>query len=306
MDRHLFPTFDYNLDLTLDSGQAFRWEKTSDGWEGIVGRRWVRLQSVPHGIVAETMENPGDWIWLRDYLQLDVDLAQIQSSFPVDPHMQQAMLACKGLRLLRQDPWECLASFILSSTKQIVQIKQIVANLCNCFGDRLVSPKGAKVWNSFPSVDCIARASEADLRGCKMGFRAPNLKKAAEMIDRGEVDLAGVGAMDEDDARETLVRLPGVGPKIANCVLLFAYGFPQAFPVDVWIARGLQNLYFPRRRKKIPVLIKFARKYFGPNSGYAQQYLFQYVRTGGRGRKAAQPIENDTKMSGLTSAAEIP
>lgn len=220
-----------------------------------------------------------DWDWLTDYLQLALDLEAIVKTFPDDPPMRAAVTACLGLRLLRQDPWECLASFILSSTKQIVQIRQIVALLCERYGEPLISATGHAPGFTFPCAQRLARLTEADLRACKMGFRAPYLLETARAIAEGRPGLAELSRMDVMTAREELMKLPGVGRKIADCVLLFAYGFQSAFPVDVWIVKALQSLYFPRRRVSLKRLLEFAASHFGPHAGLAQQYLFHYMRT---------------------------
>ncbi|HEX4121696.1 MAG TPA: DNA glycosylase [Verrucomicrobiae bacterium] len=276
----------YDLAATLGSGQAFRWRENGGAWEGVVGSRWVRLRQEGECIQAEAIAG-GDWKWLRHFLQADVQLPEILATFPEDEPMQAAVAFCRGLRLLRQDPWESLASFICSSTKQIVQIQQIIALLSRRFGEPLAAPEGAMAAYSFPSIARIAEASEADLRECKLGFRAPYLGGTARALAAGKLDLGRLGGLPLDTAREALIELPGVGGKIADCVLLFAYGFPRAFPVDVWIARALRELYFPKRRPKPPRLRRFSQTYFGPNSGYAQQYLFHYMRTKepGRGRR---------------------
>src|SRR5262245_35987208 len=124
----------YDLSATLDSGQAFRWQRVGLAWEGVVGERWVRLSPIPGGILAATVVDPGDWSWLRLYLHVDEDLESVLATFPSDPALRDAVRRCSGLRLLRQEPWECLASFILSSTKQIVQIRQIVRTMAERFG----------------------------------------------------------------------------------------------------------------------------------------------------------------------------
>jgi N-glycosylase/DNA lyase len=270
---------DYDLAATLTSGQAFRWQCADDGWEGVVGRHWVRLKQEPDGITAQTAAAVRDWRWLEHHLQSQVPLAEVLAQFPADdPHLQLAVQSCRGLRLLRQDPWECLASFILSSTKQIVQIRQIVAQLCERFGQPVAVPPGhAPAW-AFPSASELGRCAEADLRACRMGFRARPLFEAAQKVASGELDLARLHALEEAPAREALMRLRGVGPKIANCVLLFAYGFPRAFPVDVWVMRALRQFYFPRRRPARARLERFIATHFGPQAGYAQQYLFHYLR----------------------------
>jgi len=138
----VLPIRDYDLAATLDSGQAFRWQPCGDSWTGVIGRRPVRLTSLRDGIRAQTAGPVADWQWLRDYLQTNVDMAAVLRTFPDDAPMRDAVAACRGLRVLRQDPWECLASFILSSTKQIVQIRQIVALLCERYGEP-ISPAEA-------------------------------------------------------------------------------------------------------------------------------------------------------------------
>jgi N-glycosylase/DNA lyase len=277
--QQFFRVRDYDLAATLTSGQAFRWREHDGWWEGIVGERWVQLRQINDAIAAQTELPVEDWMWLANYLQTEIDLAPMLLTFPNDEPMQIAVNACRGLRLLRQEPWECLASFILSSTKQIVQIQQIVALLCERFGDSLVVPSGHVPAFSFPTADRLAACAEADLRGCKMGFRAPNLLRTAKMISTGEVNLQSLHTLSVEEARGELLKLPGVGNKIANCVLLFAYGFQQAFPVDVWVMKALRELYFPKRRVSAKRLAHFTATHFGPNAGYAQQYLFHYMRT---------------------------
>jgi len=277
--RTLFTFENYDLAATLCSGQAFRWKLQSLGWESVVAGRWIRLNQTAKGIGAETALPQSDWRWLRHYLQLDLDFPSVLKSFPPDEHLTRASSACAGLRLLRQDPWECLASFILSSTKQIVQIQQIVELLCERFGEPVTISEGAERWFSFPSATRLAACTESELRACKMGFRAPYLSAAARMVAAREIDLEALKDLNVLQARAELIRIPGVGRKIADCVLLFGFGFQKAFPVDVWIMKALRQLYFPGRRVKQPRLIAFSEKYFGENAGYAQQYLFHYMRT---------------------------
>jgi N-glycosylase/DNA lyase len=276
------PAKDYDLAATLDSGQVFRWREQAGIWMGVVGRNRIRLRQDADGIFAQTDVPVKDWHWLREFLQTDVNLEKILNAFPDDEPMNNAIAACHGLRVLRQDPWECLASFILSSTKQIVQIRQIVANLCNCFGEQIAPARpeiSHDLLNSFPTAEKIANLTEADLRSCKMGFRAPNLLGAARLIAEGKLDLEKLRHLSYVEAQVELMKLRGVGEKIADCVLLFAYGFDSAFPVDVWVERALQTLYFPRRRANEKRLLRFAATHFGPHAGYAQQYLFHYMRT---------------------------
>jgi N-glycosylase/DNA lyase len=281
------PVRDYDLAATLDSGQAFRWQRVEDEWHGVVGRHYVRLTAAADGIRAAAAGPVKDWDFLREFLQTGIDLSTVLKTFPADKPMADAIAACRGLRLLRQDPWECLASFILSSTKQIVQIRQIVELLCERFGEEIVlnGNDGAHgvtrptLLFSFPTPQRIAAATEAELRACKMGFRAKGFLGAASEVAEGRLDLEKIRGLDCGAARAELMKLHGVGGKIADCVLLFAYGFDSAFPVDVWVERALQELYFPRRRASDKRLRKFAATHFGPHAGYAQQYLFHYMRT---------------------------
>jgi N-glycosylase/DNA lyase len=221
------------------------------------------------------------WRWLTHYLRLDENIDAVLATFPDDPPMRSAVAACSGLRLLRQDPWECLASFILSSTKQILQIQQVVALLCERYGQPVAVPEGEPPAFAFPSPHRIAATAEAELRDCKMGFRAPYLLAAARRIVSGQLNLESLGRLPLETAREQLMQSPGVGRKIADCVLLFAYGFQPAFPVDVWIGKAIKQLYFPRRRITPKELEAFTATHFGPYAGYAQQYLFHYMRQNG-------------------------
>jgi len=274
----IFPVQDYDLEATLTSGQAFGWERSTEGWTGIVHGRWVRLRQENDSIRGQTATPQSDWSWLAEYLQAGVKLSEILATFPADPHLRVAVASWRGLRLLRQDPWECLASFILSSTKQIVQIRQIVAALCAEFGTPVIVP-GRPPAFSFPTAARLAAATEDELRACKMGFRAPYLLATARLVASGKCDLGGLRQLPLAEARAQLMKLPGVGGKIADCVLLFAYGFPTAFPVDVWVTKALRKFYFRGRRVKPSRLHSFISAHFGPNAGYAQQYLFHYIRT---------------------------
>ncbi len=297
--RTTFTVRDYDLAATLESGQAFRWRCVAGAWEGVIGGRWVRLRqrADPPESRARSDRQPGlddgrplgaieaevacavdNWHWLEHYLQTRVQLSTVLAAFPEDTPLRAAVAACRGLRLLRQDPWECLASFLCSATKQIVQIRQIIALLCERFGDVLAVPPGHAPAFSFPNAGCLAGLTETDLRACKLGFRAPHLLAAARRVASGRLDLERLATRDTRSARAELVAVTGVGPKIADCVLLFAFGRQDAFPRDVWVNRALRELYFPGRRVSPARLREFADTHFGPFAGFAQQYLFHYIR----------------------------
>ncbi len=286
---YTWPVRDYDLAATLNSGQVFRWEARDGGWEGVVDRYWVRLTATTQTLTAETVDPLPEPNPLVRYLRLDENLDRILASFPDDPPLRAAVRACRGLRLLRQDPWECLASFILSSTKQIPHIRRIVTVLCERYGEPVAAPPGREPTFALPRPERLAACSEAELRACGMGFRAPYLRTAARRVADGEPDLPTLWRRSLPEARAALMSLPGVGRKIADCVLLFAMGFDAAFPVDVWVRRALAEWYFPRRRPTPRQLLAFSETHFGPYAGYAQQYLFHYRRGAGPRERSSGP-----------------
>jgi N-glycosylase/DNA lyase len=281
------PVPDFELAMTLNSGQVFHWEKIGNGFVGTIGQYAVyaeqddALLKVRFGEApAKLPRRPLPRI-VAHYFALDHPLAEICASFPNDPIMNAARDFCRGLRILRQPKWECLATFICSSMKQVAHIRQISAALRNRFGDQ--RKIGSRVVDTFPSAQQIAQASENELRECKLGYRAKNLRATAQLISSGKCNLEAWSALPDGDLRRNLCELPGVGAKIANCVMLFAYDRLRAFPIDVWIERVLKQQYFSRTRKlNASQLREFSRTYFGEHGGYAQQYLFHHARATSR------------------------
>jgi N-glycosylase/DNA lyase len=277
---NLINVSDFALASTVECGQAFRWSRAADCWfEGVVGRWVIRLRQHPNSVEWESRPAVDKKV-VAKYLALDVSLPDILATFPSDPLLRQAVKNHHGLRVIRQEPWECLASFIASSSKQIVQIRQIVNLLARRFGEPV-----SDTHHSFPAVAAVACATHQQLWDCKLGFRAKNLLAAARMIDSGKLDLDALSSLEYEQALEELIKLPGVGEKIANCTLLFACGFNQAFPIDVWIERALRRIYFDGKpRVTARELREFARTHFGPYAGWAQQYLFFSERLLGQQR----------------------
>jgi N-glycosylase/DNA lyase len=268
------PSRGFDLDATLSSGQTFCWRRGADeNWRGWIGDRpcVAGLDGGQLHVLGSGLSEAG----VARYFGLDPGLDKILASFPADdPWLLRARLFAPGLRILRQDPWETLCNFICSSLKQIVQIAQINHDLRVAFG-----PKLRPGEHVFPSPAQLARVSEAGLRGCKLGFRAKHLFVAARQIAAGEVSLDHIATLPTAEARAELMRVRGVGEKVANCVLLFAYGRLEAFPIDVWVERVLRKLYFRNRRKiTAGTLRRFSERHFGPHGGYAQQFLFHWIR----------------------------
>jgi N-glycosylase/DNA lyase len=291
---------DFDLQKTLDSGQVFHWEKAGNGFVGAIGNRGVFVEQHAN-ILRAKMEGgapatpptrcatkmgslelaPPIADLAAHYFALDHPLAEICASFPKDPVMNAARDFCRGLRIIRQPKWECLATFICSSMKQVAHIRQISLALRKRFGQR--RKIGDQLVYAFPPAHRLVQASERELLECKLGYRAKNLRATAKRVGSGEADLEAWLALPDADLRKNLCALPGVGPKIANCVMLFAYERLRAFPIDVWIERVLGQHYFSGRKKMTAQRLRdFSESYFGQNGGYAQQYLFHHARTGWR------------------------
>ena len=264
---------EFRLDLTLGCGQVFHWVRVGDGFAGTIGDVPLYVEQQESSLLLSR----GSEETAREYFALDHPMLAICNSFPPDEAMQRAAAFCRGLRIVRQPLWECVATFITSSMKQVTHIAQISHTLRRRFGVRR-EVHGLETY-AYPSAETLAALSEDDLRSCSLGYRAKNLIGAARQVASGEVDLDAICRMPDDEAREELCRLPGVGEKVANCAMLFAFERVRAFPIDVWIERVLREIYFPgRRRVTAGRLREFSATYFGPYGGYAQQYLFHFAR----------------------------
>ncbi|MDR0946235.1 MAG: DNA-3-methyladenine glycosylase 2 family protein [Ruminococcus sp.] len=245
----------FNLLQTLDCGQAFRWNENDDGsFSGFFLNR--ELTVAPYkgcylfiGVILEEFEE----IWIP-YFDFDTDYDTVKSEFLSDPMMAKVIDFCGGIRVLRQDPWETLISFIISQNNNIKRIKAIINRLYERFG-RILTPEE------------LASVSNYELTLLRAGFRAKYIHDAAKKVASGEVDLKEIERMPLDDARKALMKINGVGPKVADCVLLYGMHRHEAFPVDVWIRRALENYY--------PQGFKFMNS---KNAGIAQQFLFHYIR----------------------------
>jgi N-glycosylase/DNA lyase len=267
------PAPDFDLEKTLNSGQVFHWVRYGRGFVGAIAENPIYLEQVGNTIRVCR----GQSKQVSHYLALDHPLSKILNTFPPDPAIKVAVEYGRGLRIVRQPPWECLATFLTSALKQVQHIRAISLAIRSRFGRRL--PLGEMEVFSYPEPERVAEIPAEKLLECKLGFRARYLLATAKMVASGAVDLGAVGGLSTVDARAALCELPGVGEKIANCVLLFAYDRLEAVPVDVWIARVLNEVYFAGR-SKVPLreLKAFASDYFGSYAGYAQQYLFHHWR----------------------------
>ena len=274
---------DFDLAATLNCGQVFHWQPAGAGWAGTIGDAPVYLEQRGETLLVGPAGQAG---LAARYLALDHRLAEIVGTFPDDPAMRAACDACRGLRVIRQPAWECLATFITSAMKGVPHIRLMSHTLRPRHGQRVGEAGGVPVF-AYPSPDVVAGLGETPLRAAGLGWRAPHLLGTARAVRGGAVALEAERAGPGAALHRALCGLPGVGPKVANCVGLFAYERLGAFPIDVWIARVLRERYFAGAAGPVSLgrLREFAAGYFGAFGGYAQQYLFHHARsTKARGR----------------------
>jgi N-glycosylase/DNA lyase len=267
---------DFDLALTLNSGQVFHWQESGAGFVGAIGDHAVYVEPVADALRVAPASRAS---LVRRYFALDHPLAEIRRSFSAgDAALATAASACVGLRIIRQPLWECTATFITSALKQVAHIRQISAALRARHG-RVVRA-GELELRAYPTPEAIAALEETDLRAAGLGFRSAKLLATARRFSAGEIRERDLRGLNRPEAERVLRALPGVGPKVANCVLLFALEHLDAFPIDVWIERVLRECYFHgKRRVTAGTLRAFAQTHFGPYGGYAQQYLFHHART---------------------------
>tara|TARA_B100001245_G_scaffold217043_1_gene185229 strand:- start:3087 stop:3944 length:858 start_codon:yes stop_codon:yes gene_type:complete len=273
--------YPYTLGETLYSGQAFRWAPILNGevHEGILDGVRVRLTQKEDGIHCSLGSGElFDEGFIKTYLRIEDDLTQIYSQLSSDTYFTQAKDKYEGLHILRQDPWECLITFICSANNNIPRIKSLVKGISESSGERIKDQFGH--FYSFPGPVSISELGELGLREIGLGFRAKYVAKVADIVVRNEIDLKSFRGLEYEEALIELLKFPGVGDKIANCVLLFSMDKLQAFPVDVWIRRVLRENYLNDIDEAIPdtKLRDWAQDYFGEFAGYANQYLFHKRR----------------------------
>jgi N-glycosylase/DNA lyase len=262
----------------MDGGQSFRWSREADGsWVGVFGHTLAAVRSAPQGLewrgLKGATQAEAD---LRRYLDAEGAQARLSEALPwrSDPVLRSARAAYPGLRILRQDPHEALIGFLCSSNKRILQIRVMVAALAAKLGE----PLGGG-FHALPSWQAIARADDAVLRACSLGYRAAYLRGTAKQLLARPRWAEEFAALETSALLEELQSLPGVGPKVAACVALFGFGRLESFPVDTWVVQALADAYGLRGWKPAQ-LEQFGKTHFGAAAGLAQQYLFSAARNG--------------------------
>lgn len=254
----------FSPEQTFLCGQCFRFDPEEGGFSGIAGGRYIRAEQNGGETLLFCPEEDFETFW-RGYFDLDRDYSAVRPLIAHDPFLTEAERFGRGIRLLRQEPWEALCSFIISQCNNIPRIKSIVSRLCGTFGSPI--PEGF----AFPSPEVLAALTPEELAPLRAGYRAEYIVNAARAVASGETDLEALRSLPTDDARRELMKLSGVGKKVADCVLLFGLSKTDAFPVDVWIKKVLQSVYPSGLDTSV----------YGDLAGLVQQYIFFYAREHG-------------------------
>lgn len=260
---------DFVPEHTFDCGQCFRWKVQEDGsYIGVAGGRAVKISAVGDEVTIEGATEEDYEVFWKKYLDADRDYSQIKKEISINETMNKAISCGGGIRILRQDFFEALLSFIISQRSSIPKIKSCVEKLCELCGDE-IEFLGEKYY-TFPTPEKVAALSEEELRALGVGYRAPYILKAAKAVRDGEIDADLLERLDTHSAREKLLTLHGVGDKVCDCVLLFSLGKYDLFPSDVWIKRVMEEEFSTKDAKAV------GESNFGKYSGFAQQYLFYW------------------------------
>ncbi|TGC08451.1 DNA-3-methyladenine glycosylase family protein [Methanolobus halotolerans] len=269
----------FNLNYTLDCGQVFRWDYIDSWWVGVVNGEVARLQQDPKSgevLVKSRLSRS----FFENYFRFDDDLDSILQNVNKDEFMGDAIRKYRGLRLIRQDPWECLISYMLATAWSIPNIKRGISVMCRNYGKEIEDGH-----YSFPEPHSLVHACDDDLRGCKLGFRGGRVIKAARHVEQGDLLLDDIFELDYNAAKQRLMFLEGIGEKVADCILLFAFEKMEAFPVDTHVEKVVRTVYGHHdffngvvTKSKIG---NWGRMYFGEYCGYAQQYFFYQKRLEG-------------------------
>lgn len=276
---------DFEPKHIFECGQAFRWKIEEDESYTAVHRgKVINVKRKEDDIIfSNTNRKDFENIWF-DYFDLDRNYGTIKKALSKDPILEEAIKFGQGIRILNQDPYETTISFIISANNQIPRIKRSIDLLSKGFGQYITTYKDEEYF-SFPTSDILSNVEIEELKeNYKVGFRAKYIVNSSNMIHNGEVELESIHDLPTKEAQETLMKLPGVGPKVSSCILLFSFEKSDTFPVDVWVKRVMEHFYFKKDTKEKDISV-FADEKFGDLAGLAQQYLFYYARELGIGKK---------------------
>ncbi len=267
----------------FECGQCFRWDSETDGsYTGVALGRILNVKKDKEDIIfSNTNLKDFKEIWL-DYFDLKTDYSGIKNKLSRDPILKEAINFGHGIRILNQDEWEILISFIMSARNSIPMIKRSLNILSERYGKYLGQYNGRKYY-SFPEANELAKLSLEEVQDCKASFRSKYILSTAKTIASGQVDIYSFKNLSTEDARKELMRFTGVGPKVSDCIMLFSMKKHDAFPIDVWVKRVMEYFYL-KKDTNLKLIQKYGQDKFGEFAGYAQQYLFYYARELGIGK----------------------
>lgn len=264
---------DFNVEHTFECGQCFRWLRQDDGsYTGVAKGKVLNVNVVEQDLVLKnTNIDCFKNIWF-DYFDLGRDYGKIKEAVAKDDNMKKATEFGWGIRLLKQDIWEALISFIISANNRIPRIMKSIGIIAKQYGEGIIEE-----FYSFPNAQQLAATTVEKLEESKAGFRCKYILDAAHMVNTEDIELEKLAKLSVSDAKAELMRIHGVGPKVADCVMLYSGTSHEVFPTDVWVRRVMEELYF-NREASFKEIGEFATNYFGQLAGFAQQYLFYYAR----------------------------
>ncbi|MCW3998146.1 MAG: hypothetical protein NWF10_06215 [Candidatus Bathyarchaeota archaeon] len=277
----------FNLDLTLCCGQVFKWEKKEDWWYGIIGNNPIKIRQINKDLEFENVSTN----LIKSYFGLNDNLHEIKRKISKDNFIENTLTRFWGLRIIKQDPWECLISYICATYKSIAAIRKMLFELSEKFGEKKIL--NDYVFYTFPKPEKFQSITKSDLLDCGLGYRSKYVLKTSKKILSRDSFFDELKNFSYLQAKKQLIEFPGIGQKVADCILLFSLGKTEAFPVDIWVKRAIIKYYSNHFSKKFiskisrsrsisnseyNTLNEFGRTYFGENAGYAQEYLFHFER----------------------------
>lgn len=281
---------DFEPKHIFECGQAFRWTVEDDNsYTAVAYNRVINVKKEDDKLIfSNTNREEFLDIWYK-YFDLGRDYGKIKKTLSQDPILKDASSYGHGIRILNQEPFETIISFIISANNQIPRIKRSIELIAENYGERIDTtchpePSEGSYFYSFPRAKELSKVNVEELKAVsRVGFRAERIIKTAQIIDNGDIDLDSIYKLDRAAGKELLMTLPGVGPKVSDCILLFAYDKEDAFPVDVWVKRVMEHFYL-KKDTNIKYIGQEGARLFGNLAGYAQQYLFYYAREEGIGK----------------------
>lgn len=268
---------DFDASHIFDCGQCFRWNKEEDGtYTGVVGNKVINVGQVGSTVVFNNVTKDDYDSVIKNYFDLDTDYTEIKNAVNTDEIMDEAIKFGWGIRILNQDEWETMISFMISANNRIPMIKKVIENLSKSFGSFICNYKG-KDYYAFPTAEQLSNAPLESIQECKAGFRSPRIKEAATRFLHEKSIIYNIKNTSYEEGLNYLKTYCGIGDKVANCILLFSMKQFDTFPVDVWVRRVMQTLYVDKNTNDKEIR-RYAENKFGKLSGYAQQYLFYYAR----------------------------